>query len=96
MLHIISVGTGHSVLLERLGSDDALLFIGEAVLSLHKNAHHAEPLLQSCHAGHCYALAPDLHLRGLSALDVLPQIILLEYVDFVQLTLEHTVIKTWR
>ncbi len=96
LLHIVAVNTGYTVLFERIGQDDAVIFIGDAVLGLHKNAVHVEPLLQYCQGGRCYVLAPDLHLRGLDSADVLSKITCLDYPEFVQLTIEHDVVKTWR
>ena len=96
VLHIVAVNAGHAVLFERIGQGDAVIFIGDAVLALHKNATHNESLLQCCQDKECYVLAADLHLRGLTAVDILTQLTLLTYPEFVRLTIEYDVIKTWR
>ena len=95
MLHIVSISSGHAELFARIGRDDAVIFIGDAVLALHKNATHNESLLQCCQDRQCYVLAPDLQLRGLGATEILSKITLLDYSEFVQLTIEYDVIKTW-
>ncbi|BCG64437.1 MAG: tRNA 2-thiouridine synthesizing protein B [Methyloprofundus sp.] len=95
MLHIVSINTGHAELFARIGQGDAVIFIGDAVLALHKNATHNESLLQCCQDRQCYILAPDMQLRGLTAVEVLAKLTLLDYPEFVQLTIEYDVIKTW-
>jgi tRNA 2-thiouridine synthesizing protein B len=95
LLHIVSIRTGHAELFARIGQGDAVIFIGNAVLALHKNAIHNEQLLQCCQDEQCYVLAPDLHLRGLGAAEILSKITLLDYPEFVRLTIEYDVIKTW-
>lgn len=95
MLHIISTGSAHDVLLERIDPDDALLFIADAVLCLQKNSQAAKVLAAFCQPAHCYVLEADLLARGLAAAEILVEIQLVDYQGFVALTEQYEVIKTW-
>ena len=96
MLHIISANTGYEVLFERFAKEgDALLFVENAVLCLHKNSQSAKTILAYCQHLQCYALEADLLARGLGLDEILPEITRVDYQGFVSLTVEHEVIKTW-
>lgn len=95
MLHIISTTSGHDLLLERIAQGDTLLFVGSAVLSLHKKSVSAERLLSYCSDIQCYVLEADLLARGLGEGDILPEIKRVDYPGFVSLTVEHKLIKSW-
>ena len=95
MLHIISTSSGHEVLFARIAEGDALLFIGSAVLCLHKNAQTAKTIETSSQQFQYYALQADLLARGLSEDKIIADIKIVDYPGFVNLTLAHKVIKTW-
>ena len=95
MLHIITTSTGQALIFERIGQGDAVLFIEDAVLCLHKNRLDADDLLARCQSLDCYVLEPDLQLRGLAQDEVIPGIVGVDYPGFVDLTVAHDVIKTW-
>ena len=95
MLHIISVNTGYEVLFERFTKGDALLFVDNAVLCLHKNSRLAKTILHYCEHFQCYTLEADLLARGLALGEILPEITMVDYQGFVSLTVEYEVIKTW-
>jgi len=95
MLHIIATTAGHDTLFKRIAPGDTLLFIADAVLSLHKNSLSAKKLLAYCPHFKCYALEADLLARGLTADDILAEIKQVDYSGFVTLTVENAVIKTW-
>ncbi|NOQ63904.1 MAG: sulfurtransferase complex subunit TusB [Methyloprofundus sp.] len=95
MLHIINTLVGHKALFARFAKGDSLLFVDEAVLSLHAHSETAKALLAYTADFQYYVLEADLCARGLSAKDILTMINLVDYVGFVNLTIEHAVIKTW-
>lgn len=95
MLHIITTSAGQALIFERTGKGDAVLFIEDAVLCLHKNRPDAKDLLSHCQLLDCYALAADLQLRGLAQEQLVTGVALLDYPGFVDLTVAHDVIKTW-
>jgi len=95
MLHIISTRMEHEVLFARIAKGDALLFIADAVLCLHKNSQAAKAILAYCQHFQGYVLEADLLARGLALDELLPEIRLVDYQGFVNLTVEHEVVKTW-
>jgi tRNA 2-thiouridine synthesizing protein B len=95
MLHIISTSSEHEVLFARIAPGDALLFIGSAVLCLHKSSQAAKSISASSQQFQYYALQPDLLARGLAADDIISDISIVDYQGFVTLTLAHKVIKSW-
>ena len=96
MLHIISSSSEYEVLFARIVPGDALLFIGSAVLCLHKNSQAGKAILRSSQQFQYYALQPDLLARGLAADDIISDISIIDYQGFVTLTLAHKVIKSWK
>ena len=95
MLHIISTNSDHEVLFQRIDKGDSLLFVANAVLSLHKNSQSAKTISAYCQDFECYALAADLLARGLALDKTPPEITIVDYQGFVSLTVEHAVIKSW-
>lgn len=95
MLHIITAKVELDILLARIAKDDVLLFISNAVLSLHKYALSAQKIALHCTDFKCYALEADLLARGLLPEDVLSDISIIDYQSFITLTIDHEVIKTW-
>ncbi len=95
MLHILNKRVEQDVFFQRIAQGDALIFVGSAVLCLHKNAQNADQLKQYCQEFPCYALEPDLLARGLGHDEIITDIKWLDYSGFVTLTTQHEVIKTW-
>lgn len=95
MLHLIFHTPVDSGLLQRIGSEDAIVFMDNAVLCLLKHSIFSKVLSNLTHHS-CYALLEDLQIRGinpqeLSAADI--QII--NYPQLVDLTVANPVIQSW-
>lgn len=89
MLHLIFHIS--PAVLARVGKDDALVFLDNAVLRLVKTASH-HLLLPS---NKRYVLADDLAVRGLLADELITGIEIIDYPALVDLTVQHTPIQTW-
>jgi len=95
MLHILNKRVEYDVFFRRIAQEDALIFMGSAVLALHSKAQTAEQLHQYCQSFQCYVLEPDLLARGLVHEEIIANIKPVDYSGLVTLTTEHEVIKTW-
>ncbi len=95
MLHIISTRSEQEILFARIAKGDTLLFIADAVLSLHKKSQTAKIILTHCQDKRCYVLEADLFARGLVLDEILAEVSVVDYSGFVSLTIKNEVIKTW-
>lgn len=79
--------------LARLGEGDALLLLAGAVYG----ACHGSPVADSIRASAaaCYALILDLEARGIAMDRVLPEITLVDFAGFVDLTVAYSRILSW-
>ena len=90
MLHIISNIT--PAILNRINQNDAVICLENAVLYLLKNNIHQEKLNT---LKQLYVLNEHIVERGLLKQDILEHIIIINYAEFVELTLKHYPIQSW-
>jgi len=95
MLHIVNKRIELDVFFQRIAEGDCVLFIGSAVLGLHKNSKYAAELETYTESYQCYALEPDFLARGLRHDEISEQITVVSYSGFVNLTVDNKVTKTW-
>jgi sulfur relay protein TusB/DsrH len=95
VLHIISRAPLETAILERIASGDRVIFIENAVFTLLQQGQMQKLLAQLTSNTHCYALVPDLEVRGIGLQTIIPGIEVIDYAGFVQLTVEHPVIQSW-
>ena len=98
MLHIINQSPSNSNSLESclkiIDRHDVILFIENAVVATLINTSFTPLLNQVLETNKIYVLEPDLAARGL--LDkVIPAIQLINYAEFVELTIKHYPIQSW-
>ncbi len=97
VLHLVSRSPYTSLTLTqclaRLEHGDALLLLASAVYGACRENPAADSI-QASHAA-CYALVPDLQIRGIPLTSVLPQITLVDFDGFVDLTVAYTRILSW-
>lgn len=78
--------------LERLSAEDSLLLLEDGVYG----ALSAQPYAQQMQAAkQCYAIADDIHARGIHIDDLITGIELIDYDKFVQLTINNTLVQSW-
>ena len=90
MLHIISNIT--PVILKRVNANDAVILLDNAVLNVLKNNQYQEQLHS---LKQLYVLNEHLTERGILKQEILEHINIIDYSDFVQLTVEYHPIQTW-
>ena len=95
MLHIIAKSPVEPIMLDRIDAGDTVLFIRSAVLAVLSGNILCERLTVMTEQNQLYALSPDLEARGISPEELLEGIGIIDYADFVELTMEHLVIHSW-
>ena len=96
MLHLISQSPIEAAVLDRIETGDSIVFLENAVLRLLQQGDLKETLdrLKS----HCrlYVLSDELAVRGIRADELINGIEVIDYTGFVDLTVVHELIQTWR
>jgi len=94
MLHIV---THHQfvVQFERITKGDAILFLADSILSLHKKGQFKDYFSVWTTDFACYVLQADMLARGLRENELIAGLQIIDYSGFVDLTVAHKVIKTW-
>lgn len=98
MLHIINQSPFNSNCLERclriIDQQDVILFIENGVVATLINTSSTPLLNEALKTNSIYALEPDLAARGLLK-KVIPAIQVINYAEFVELTIKHYPIQSW-
>ncbi len=95
MLHIFAKSPVQPQVLDRIGAGDTVLFIRSAVLVLFSENILCERLNNMLTQNQLCALSSDLLARGILSEELLDGIEIIDYTDFVDLTIEHSVIQSW-
>jgi sulfur relay protein TusB/DsrH len=92
MLHLLFVSPTNAIL-ARIGAADEVIFLENAVLALLKNNTLINfALLNNAQA---YVLADDLAVRGISASEIHVSIRVIDYAEFVALSVKNPVAQSW-
>lgn len=94
MLHLVFHTPVDSTLLQRISSEDAIVFMDNAVLLLLKNSIFCKALSNLTHHS-CYALLEDLQIRGINPQELSADIQIINYTQLVDLTVANSVIQSW-
>jgi sulfur relay protein TusB/DsrH len=94
MLHLIFHTPIDTNLLERIGSQDTIVFMDNAVLALLKHSTFSKVLANLTHHS-CYALLEDLQIRGINPEELSAHIQVINYTQLVELTVANSVIQSW-
>lgn len=97
ILHILNKSPFSSTLLPQClarchAIDDAIILLEDGVYCALSNHQHADLLSD---VTHCYAIKNDVLARGLDAGTLLPHITLIDYQQFVALTIEYRLNQSW-
>lgn len=95
MLHLISQSPIGSAVLARLSAGDDVLFLENAVLRLLQTGADNNRLSELSKTHSLYVLADDLTVRGIAVEELAQGIWVINYTDFVALTVKHPVIQSW-
>ncbi len=95
MLHLVSRSTFPEALWSLLRAEDAVILLDDGVYAglAAGSPNDASGRILECP---CFILEEHLLLRGIEPSRLAFAIALIDYADFVQLTLAHAVSHTWR
>lgn len=96
MLHLLSLATLSQALVDRIGDGDDLI-LQQGCIWCARKGHVDNHLLYTLMAKTCriYVLKDMLTVYGIDASELLTGIALIDYSDFVNLSVKNPVIQTW-
>ena len=95
MLHLVFSKNNAQQVLNFMAEGDAILFMESSALSLLSKSALSKDLKKEGAKVNFYTLVSDLQLRGIANDELSEVINVIDYPEFIALTLEHHVIKTW-
>ena len=95
MLHLIFQSPLETATLARIGENDAVLFLENAVLSLLKQGSYASHLTALQTKNQLFVLIADIETRGISPDELIEGIQIIDYSAWVALTLQQRPIQSW-
>jgi len=96
MLHLIFQLIPNSPVLQRIVSEDDVVFLENAVFKVNKESMLKEELQKMVDNNiHCYVLQSEIETRGFSAEQIFTGIKVIDYTGLVKLTEKNEVIHSW-
>lgn len=83
------------VVLARLGVDDEVVFLENSTLRLLQTGADNHRLIQLLDSHQLYVLGDALAVRGIAAKELVRGIHVINYAEFVALTVKHPAIQSW-
>jgi sulfur relay protein TusB/DsrH len=96
MLQLVFQSPLQASLLQRLGVNDAVLFLENAVFALLQNAPLSSRLTEFAKTGRLYVLRNDLETRGITAEMLISSVQVIDYKGFVDLSIEQPSVFSWK
>ena len=95
MLHLIFQSPLRAETLQRIGEGNAVLFLENAVISLLEKGCHHLAIKNLSMTNRLFVLVSDIETRGISAEEMIKGIAVIDYLDWVALTVQHQPIQSW-
>jgi len=96
MLHLIFKSASDKALVQRIDNLDEVIFLESALFQLNKQGVFSKALEKMLKGRtRCYVLDVELETRGITIDELVAGIELIDYAQFVELTENNKVIKTW-
>ncbi len=96
MLHLVFQSSLDQALLQRIETGDTIVFFENAIYRLLAKGNLNLELTKIQQQGVCLnVLKEDLDLRGLNSGELVLGVQLIDYLELVELTEQHKLIKTW-
>jgi len=96
MLHLIFQSAIDKALIQRIDNLDEVIFLESALFQLNRQGMFSTALEQMLKGRtRCYVLDVELETRGIKIEELIAGIELIDYAQFVELTENNKVIKTW-
>jgi tRNA 2-thiouridine synthesizing protein B len=96
MLHLVFQPPVETAIWERIDSEDAVVFLENAVLKLLKGSHAENMLAQKIQRfRRCCVLSDDISVRGIGFNQLIEGIEVIDYAGLVELTVDNQVVQSW-
>lgn len=95
MLHLIYQSPLEIATLQRIGDNDSVLFLENALFQLLKKGYSERLLTENLTSQSLFVLDDEIQLRGIQKDELITTIEVIQYEGFVHLTLENPLIQTW-
>lgn len=95
MLHLIFQSPLETATLQRIGTGDTLLFLENAVTWLLKNSENSFDLSNLLATNGLFVLRNDIETRGIGIEELVSGIAVIDYSEWVTLTMQHQQIQSW-
>jgi tRNA 2-thiouridine synthesizing protein B len=95
VLHLIFQSPIDRAILERIDSDDEVVFLENAVLRILQNGSLSDALTQLLKRNRLCVLADDIEVRGIVADELVYGVDVIDYSELVRLTVKNSVIQSW-
>jgi sulfur relay protein TusB/DsrH len=95
MLHLVSSKNNVQQLLKFVVEGDAVLFMENSTFGLLKKSAFVTALTECVDKVDFYTLLSDIQLRGIIEDELTDMVNIVDYSEFVALTIKYQVIKTW-
>ncbi len=95
MLHLIFQSPIEAAILERIDSDDVVVFLENAVLRTLQNSIISNTLTNRLSNNRLYVLSDDIAVRGIAPHELVKGIEVIDYAGLVELTINNPVIQSW-
>lgn len=94
-MHLIFQSSEAGVVLERIDSGDAAVFLGGSLFRLLRQGAMADRVASAVNTRYLCVLAGDLAMFGVEADDLVDGVEVIEYADWVELTIKHKQTLSW-
>ena len=95
MLHLIFQSPIDIAILERIDSEDDVVFLENSVLRILKKGNLGDILTQLLTRNRLCVLADDIGVRGIVTAELVNGIEVIDYSELVRLTVKNPVIQSW-
>lgn len=95
MLHLIFQSPIETAILERIESGDDVMFLENAVLRILAKGSLGAVLTELVKHNRLFVLADDINVRGISVTELVKGIEVIDYSEWVDLTVKNPIIQTW-
>ncbi len=95
MLHIIYQSPLELATLQRIAINDSVLFMENSLFRLLKSSRNTSELETMSTLHSLFVLDEEIEIRGIDPSELVTGIKVINYQEFVTLTLNHSLILTW-
>jgi tRNA 2-thiouridine synthesizing protein B len=95
VLHLIFQSPIEAAILERIDTEDIVVFLENAVLRTLQNSVISDTLMQQMSCNRLFVLSDDIAVRGITPNELVKGVEVIDYAELVELTVNNPVIQSW-